>query len=143
MNLLNAHLVDEIKKHTTGQVDLIGLYEDIYLEQVPATLENIQVFLDLGLEAIDKGKKHQIEMILLYHSENPENSESKSIGTEVGMPLKISFDVPTAADFSRNTAQLDLAFFDVTLPSYGRYTIEVNLDGVLQRRLPLFVLPKD
>jgi hypothetical protein len=137
MNLLNAHLVDEIRKHPTGQVDLIGLYEDIYLEYIPATLENIQIFLDLGLEVADKGKKHKIEMTLLYHP------EEKATGAEVGKPLNISFDVPSATDFSRDTAQLDLAFFDVTLPSYGRYFIEVSLDSVLQRRLPLFVLPKD
>jgi hypothetical protein len=131
MNLLNAHLVDEIRKHPSGQVDLIGLYEDIYLETVPSILENIQIFLDLGLENNDKGQKHTVDVSLTHHS------------TEIGKPLRVNFSVPNALDFPRNTAQLDLAFFDVAFPSYGEYAIEVRIDGVLQRLLPLFVLPQN
>jgi hypothetical protein len=130
--VLNALLVDEIRKHPSGQVDLIGLYEDIYLDQVPSTLENIQLFMDLELAPADRGKRHQIEVRILH-------PVTKEI---VGQPLTIRFEVPEAAQFARNTAQLDLSFFDITFPTLGQYTIEIHWAGEVQRRLPLYVYPR-
>jgi hypothetical protein len=132
MIVLNALLVDEIRKHPAGQVDLVGVYEDIYLESIPATIENIQLFLDLGLDDSDRGEKHQITLHLLMHQ------TQEAIIT----PLQIRFDVPSAAQFSRDTAQLDLAFFNVTFPAWGRFEIVVFLDDTEQRRLPLYVLSR-
>ena len=132
MILLNALLVDEIRKHPSGQVDLIGLYEDLYLERLPTTLENIQIFIDLELETEDKGKKHQIEMNIVTHATKE----------PVGRPVQIRFDVPEAALFPRNTAQLDLAFFDIIFSHFGRYDIEIRVNNLLQRSLPLYLYPQ-
>jgi hypothetical protein len=131
VTILNALFVDEIKKHPDGRVDLLGLFEDIYLPQMPVTVENLQVFVDLELVEADKGKSHQIEMRLV----NVTTQEP------IQPPTRIKFALPPTAEFPRHTAQLDLALFEITFHAYGEYALELWADDTFARRLPLRVLP--
>jgi len=130
MQVLCALLIDEIRKHPDGRVDLLGLYEDIYLDQISVTLESISLFVDLEIYPEDKGREHSLELRVT----DPD-------GTVVGDTTRIRFAVPPGDDFPRESAQLDLAMFNIALHRYGPHSVEIAAGGKLLRRLPLFVHP--
>lgn len=131
MQITAALLVEEVVKHPNGKVDLIGLYEDIYTEEAPVTVDNVCLFLDLQMTPDDRGRKHGMEVRLLDAEDQP-----------VRAPFAISFDVPAEADYPRSTAQLDLDFPDVTLPRFGAYVLEIVVNGQPTRRVPLTLQPR-
>ena len=131
MQVAAALLVDEVRKHPEGGVDLLGLFEDIYFDEVPVTLESISVFIDLALSDADKGIQHSLEFLLV----DPQGNAQQE-------PTRIRFAVPPAREFPRDSAQLDMALFTLTFHSFGTYWIEVRDNGELLRRIPLYVHSK-
>lgn len=132
MNVAAALLVDEVTKHPDGRVDLLGLFEEIYIERVPFALDNLSLFVDLELSPEDKGKRHTMEVRL-----------SDGGGTEaVSLAQKITFDVPGEADYPRPTAQLDLIFPNVQFHRFGPHYLDIVLDGRIARRVYLGIQPR-
>ena len=131
MQVITALLVDEVRKHDTGGVDLIGLFEDIFLDAVPVKLESLSIYVDLSLEPADKGTAHTLEFALVCPD-----------GTAPDEPTAIRFSVPPHDDFPRESAQLDLVLFDQTFPVWGTYHVVVRKNGEILRRIPLHVSPK-
>jgi|GEM_PF-2380360 hypothetical protein len=130
MQVACALLIDEIRKHPDGRVDLLGLFEDIYLDSVPVTLESLSVFLDLEVAPEDKGKEHSLEL-----------SVTDPDGMVSGEVTRVRFGIPPAEEFPRESAQLDLALFEVPFHRFGPHAVEIRTGGRLLRRLPLFVHP--
>ena len=131
MQVITALLVDEVKKHPEGGVDLLGLFEDIYLDEVPVKLESISLYVDLALDAADKGVSHTVEFRLIAPD-----------GTAQGEPTKIRFAVPPHSEFPRDSAQLDLVLFEQTFMTFGTYHIEIRRGEQVLRRVPLHVSAK-
>lgn len=131
MQVITALLVDEVKKHPEGGVDLLGLFEDIYLDEVPVKLESISMYVDLALEPADKGVSHTVE----FHLVGPD-------GKSHGEATKIRFAVPPHAEFPRDSAQLDLVLFEQTFMTFGTYHVEIRRGEQLLRRVPLHVSSK-
>ena len=127
MQVVSALLVDEIAKHDDGRVDLLGLFEDIYFEEVPVTLESISLYVDFELSAVDKGKEHTVDFRIVDEDNHPIQEA----------PTKIRFSVP--ADFPRDNAQLDMALFTITFQRFGAHYIELWHEGILLRRIGLHV----
>lgn len=130
MEVTAALLVDEIKKHPDGRVDLLGLFEDIYVGSVPFALDNLSLFLDLELAPEDRGRKHVMEVHLLDADAGP-----------VQPARIIKFDVPAEDDYPRSTAQLDLIFPSVTFRRFGVHHLDIVLDGRRARRVYLSIQP--
>ena len=128
MQITSALWVDEIRKHEDGRVDLLGLFEDIYLDEVPVTLESLSVFIDLEIAPEDRGRPHAIELRL-----------TDDAGKPVQEPTKIRFSVPTEAEFPRPSAQLDLSLFQITFRRFGSHTLDILVDGAPARSLYLGV----
>lgn len=131
MQVITALLVDEVRKHETGGVDLIGLFEDIYLDEVPVKLESISLYVDLLLEPADKGAAHTLDFALVTPEGKPANESTK-----------IRFAVPSNNEFPRDSAQLDLVLFEQTLETFGTYHVEIRKDERVLRRVPLHVSAK-
>jgi hypothetical protein len=131
MQVITALLVDEVRKHPEGGVDLIGLFEDIYLDEVPVKLDNMSLFIDLALAPADKGVAHTLEFVLV----SPD-------GSTRGEATKIRFGVPPHAEFPRDSAQLDLVLFEQTFYSFGTHYVDIRKDGQVLRRIPLHVSSK-
>lgn len=127
MQVISALLVDEVVKHPEGRVDLLGLFEDIYFEEVPVTLESISLYVDFELSEADKGKEHVVDFRIVDEDNQPIQEA----------PTKIRFSVPV--DFPRDNAQLDMALFAITFQRFGAHYIELWHEGVLLRRLALHV----
>jgi len=132
MQVVTALLIDEVQKHADGRVDLLGLFEDLYLDEVPVTLEAISLFVDLAISEPDRGIAHTLEFRLL----DPNGIAKQD-------PTRIRFTVPYENEFPRDSAQLDLALFNLTFHEYGKYAIEIRIGHELLRRIPLYVNSKD
>lgn len=127
MEVTSALLVDQIVKHPDGRVDLLGLFEDVYVESVPVAIESLTLFVDLEVGPGDKGRPHQMELRLVDAAGGP----------AAPTPLRVGFDLP--ADYPRSTAQLDLDFPDATFRAFGEHIIEIVLDGDVKRRVHLYL----
>ena len=132
MEVTAALLVDEVKRHPDGRVDLLGLFEDIYVESVPFLLDNLSLFLDLEIGPEDKGKPHVLEVRLLGED-----------GAPVHPARIIRFDVPAGDQYPRSTAQLDLIFPNVPFARFGVHYLDVLLDGRGARRVYLNIEPRE
>lgn len=131
MQVITALLVDEVRKHSEGGVDLIGLFEDIYLDQVPVKLDALSLYVDLALAPTDKGVAHTLE----FRFVGPD-------GVARGESTKIRFSVPPHAEFPRESAQLDIVLFEQTFYQFGTYYIEIRRNDELLRRIPLYASAK-
>ena len=132
MQVLTAIPVDEVKKHPDGRVDLLGLYEDIYFDRVPFTFDALSLFVDLRFEPEDQGRRHVLEFRIADED-----------GTLIHETTRARFEVPAGDALPRSTAQLDMAFFDVTFHRFGPHAIEIWLGDTLLRTVSLYVLPSE
>jgi hypothetical protein len=128
LRLTSALVVDEVKKHPNGQVDLLGLFEDLYFDTLPITLDSLSLFLDIELSSEDRGKKHELIFILIGPEDQP-----------LGEPWQIKFTVPSEAEYDRSSVQLDPTLFSLTFQKFGNYAIQIQHNSVVLRRLPLYV----
>lgn len=128
MKLLNALLLDNIVKHPDGRVDLLGLFEAIYFEQVPFILDSLSIFVEVEIETADRESRHTLELQMFTHDGKPASD-----------PTTIQFMAPSAVEYPRSVAQLDLALFKVPFNAFGEYKLRVVLDGVPAREIPLEV----
>jgi len=129
MRVNSALVVDEIRMHDDGRVDLIGLREDLYFDVVPVILQSLSLFVEMEITPDDRGKKHVIEIRL----GNDDGKEAQAT------PIK--FDIP--ADYDRPIAHLDPTLFEVTFHRFGPHYLDILCDGVPARRLFLNIALRD
>jgi len=129
VTILNALLIDTLARHSDGRVDLLGLFEDIHFPSLPATYESLSIFVDLAFDAEERGTRKSVDLVLVA----PDGTESHR--------TSVKFEIPTAAQYPRETAQLDLTLFHPTLETYGNHAIEIREDDLVLRSVPLRVLP--
>lgn len=130
MEVISALLLEEVKKHPNGKVDLLGLFEDIHTDVLPVRADPFALFLDLEIGDEDRGKEHTLELRLLDGEARP-----------LLLALEIRFALPAAQTAARSSGQLDLDLSHVTFPRHGVYFLEVVLDGQAKRRVYLSVQP--
>lgn len=128
MQLLSALLVDNIVKHPDGRVDLIGLFEAIYFDKAPFILENLSIFVEIGIEPTDRGQPRALGVAVCDPG-----------GVVVGEPTVARFVVPTELEYPRPVAQLDLALFNIPFDKWGPYRVRFAIDNVVVREIPLDV----
>ena len=129
MRVNAALVVDEIRMHDDGRVDLLGLREELYFDAVPVILQSLSLFVEMEITPEDHGRKHVLELRL-----------SDEDG-RVSQATPIRFDIPPGYD--RSTAHLDPTLFEVTFHRFGRHYLDLIADGVPDRRLYLTALPRE
>ena len=130
MRVANALVVDEIRdRPDDGSVDLIGLREDLYFDDVPVVLEQLTLFIELEIGPNDRGTSHKIDIKI----SGPDG--------ELISAAPIKFSLP--ADFPRPFAPLDPTLFDTTFKAFGPHALDIFVGGVHSRRLFLTVLPRE
>ena len=128
MRVANALVVDEIRDRADGSVDLIGLREDLYFDEVPVVLEQLTLFVEMEVGTSDRGAAHKINIKI----SGPDGE------TIVSAPIK--FTLPP--DFPRPFAPLDPTLFDTTFKQFGPHAVDIFVDETHSRRLFLTVLPR-
>lgn len=125
MRVANALVVDEIRDQEDGSVDLIGLREDLFFDEVPVILERLTLFVELELALDDRGKRHQLELRLADDT------------GKVLMSSALRFTLPP--DHPRPIAPLDPTLFEVPFERFGLHFLDILLNGEHARRLVLSV----
>lgn len=128
MRLLNALVVDEIRDTEGGTVDLIGLREDLFFDQVPVILERLTLFIELEIAPEDRGVKHSF----LFRLSDTTGKTLKDV--------PVSFTVPP--DYARPVAPLDPTFFEVPFERFGWHFIDIFTPSEHIRRIYLSILPR-
>lgn len=130
MQIVTALVVDEIRDsaHEEGRVDLIGLREDLYFDELPVILERMTLFIEVQLSADDRGRRHGLGFRLTDHVDKTLKE------------IPINFTIPE--NFPRMTAPLDPTLFELTFERYGPHYLDLFLDGEHQRRIYLNILPR-
>lgn len=134
MRVLTALPVDEIKDHEDGRVDLLGLREDWFFDQVPVLLERLTVFVELEIAPADRGRKHTLVF---------------QVAEEGGKVLKavpVSFGIPP--DYPRPIAPLDPTLFEIPFERFGPHALDIFIgnDGPPYdhaRRVYLSIQPRE
>ncbi len=129
MRVVTALIVDEIRDHDDGRVDLIGLREDLFFDQVPVLLEQMTLFLELELDEGDRGERHTLELRVVEWT------------GKVQKAIPVSFTVPP--DYPRPTAPLDPTLFEVPFEQFGPHYLDIMANGEHARRLYLSILPRE
>ena len=128
MTVLNALLIDSMVRHPDGRVDLVGLFEDIHFPSLPSTYESLSLFVDLQFAEPERGERKAVDLVL----RSPDGGEAHR--------TTVKFEIPTLAQYPRDTAQLDLTLFHPTFTHYGNHCIEIREQETMLQRIPLRVL---
>ena len=119
-----AVFVDGVRQGESG-IDLCGLSEGFGFPSLPVTLEKMPLFLNLELDAADRGKACRLEFHLLSPN-----------GQALDSPNWLDFTLPTEEDTV--TAKL-LPTLDLTFHSFGIHTLEIRHEGKVLQRLRLMI----
>ncbi len=128
MEVINALWVDEIRKRPDGGVDLLGVFEDLYLDEIPVTLENLSLYVEVTFGPGDRGQRQTLQLHL-----------TDETGQSAQEPSHIRFGAPPLDDYPRPSAPLDLALFEVTFRRFGAYQLDITVNGEPARRVYLYV----
>lgn len=130
MQIVTALIVDEIRdsEHEDGRVDLIGLRENLYFDELPVILERLTLFIEMQVGPNDRGRRHGLGFRLSDHAD------------KVLKEVPVNFALPE--NFPRMTAPLDPTLFELPFERYGPHYLDLFLDGEHQRRLYLNILPR-
>ena len=129
MELLTAVLAHEAKISEVGTVDLLGLFEDVYTDEMPLTLPHFCVFLDMEFVPADLGQSHIIGFRLLDGGGRP-----------VCPPVGVQIDAPRHDPKPRKVMHHTQNFHDTVFRSAGTHHLDVVYRGQTLRRLHLNIL---
>lgn len=129
MRVNSALVVDEIRMHEDGRVDLLGLREELAFDQMPVILQSLSLFVELEITPEDRGRRHELELRLT-------DTEGR-----VAKATPIRFEMP--GDYDRPVAHLDPTLFDVTFHRFGPHFLDLIADGTPARRIYLNILPRE
>jgi hypothetical protein len=129
LRVVTALVIDDIKQHDDGRVDLLGLREDYYFDAVPVLLTSLSLFMELEVGPEDRGKRHHLLFRLI---------------DETGRAIK-EFPVPFTMppDYPRPIAPIDPTLFEIPFERFGPHYLDILVDGEHSRRLFLSILPRD
>ncbi|MBC2607283.1 DUF6941 family protein [Pelagicoccus albus] len=133
MEILTACLCDSAKDYQ-GKLCILGAFDTIAANELPATHPNCAIALRISSVAEDLGS-HQINVSLL-------DSEGKNL-LPAGA-IKVNFALPVLPEnhhFTTTNCIINLQ--SIVLPKHGNYRLEVFLDGEKAGKIPLQVVPQN
>ncbi|HEY7414631.1 MAG TPA: hypothetical protein VH593_05530 [Ktedonobacteraceae bacterium] len=125
-----ALIADTANFSTDGKLNIIGLFNTVYVPSLPATHLQMRLIVQYIIEPSDIGAARH----LVIHFRDPDGAEL--FGIESTEPIRTSsplgLTVPQVAD-------IQLLRFE----KYGEHTFAVEIDGVELATVPLRVAPLD
>lgn len=122
MNILYAHICEKAFLSQNGNLNLIGIFENIAAQQFPITFPQVAIVTTLEGEVGEHTQ--QISII---------NEES---GEEVVKPISININVAANQNASPDQKPGNLRLLgdinNLTIPSEGNYLVKITLDGELK-----------
>jgi hypothetical protein len=127
MNIQVAVLCDAATEDH-GKINLLGAFDTIYAQQMPALHPQCAVALRITFSAGDEGK-HSLQLNFMDADGRSIMPNFPPVTVEVVLPEDIHF---VTRNFIVNIQQLKL-------PEFGLYSVDVRIDGQSQASIPLSV----
>ncbi len=135
MNVDSILLADYARVGTDGKLDVVGVFNRIPTDILPATLPFLALSLVVHGHSREGGTSHQIELRLLNGRREP-----------IGTPTTGEFEFPEASDAYPGLPVRSVKTFlllQPSFPEYGLYAFEVYIDGTYHAATSFFVGPAD
>lgn len=115
-----------------GKLTLLGTFDTIKAVQVPITLGTMGVGLRLRPERNERlPKDYKVEVKLV----GPDGASISTLNAELRMK-----QTPAEKDLETTSAQLAFSLIGVVFPAYGKYRVELWVDGEQKHYIPIFVV---
>ncbi len=108
-----------------------GAFDTIHVGGFPATHPNLAVVIRLLLSPVDLDRKHKLEVLLL----DADAHHLASANGELMVPKS-----PESPAGWKQAVILPLRFLNVPFKQMGHYSIEILVDGVMAKAIPLRVI---
>lgn len=128
MNVEIFCVCDFASVERTGKMNVVGAFDTIHLQKTPATHDamSIAVKLRVSPEECEEAKKIRISFL-----------DDSGLSIIPGLETQVSLDRESAGP----TAPLQIAvgLLQTRLPSFGRYSIQLEIENKLLASIPLYV----
>lgn len=118
MHVQYVALCDQVVLGVDGKPSLIGIFNDIQVEQLPVRIPRASFAARIHFTAEEAGRKHTVELAI----SDPSGTEIARPGGDVDLPHPPPGMETVAVD-------LPLQFDGFELTSAGRYTFLLHVDG--------------
>ncbi len=124
---IEAFLLCDAATDQRGKLNVLGAFEDIYVQQVPFKYPACAIVSRIRFEKIEEGE-HKIRLTII-------DQDGNSIGPKPEGKLVIK----TAPNRDSSVANLIMNIQGLDLQDFGKYRVDLAIDGSVQASLPLRV----
>lgn len=110
-----------------GKLNILGTFDTIFSQKLPAVCSHCAVALRVRFNRIEKGE-HKIKLNLV-------DEDGKPILPSLETSTKVDFP----ADFDSGVMNLVLQIQGLKLEKFGRYSLDLAIDGRQEASLPLYL----
>jgi len=110
-----------------GKLNILGTFDTIFSQKLPAVCSHCAVALRVRFSRIEKGE-HKIKLNLV-------DEDGKPILPSLETSPKVDFP----ADFDSGVMNLVLQIQGLKLEKFGRYSLDLAIDGRQEAALPLYL----
>lgn len=118
MHVQFVALCDQVILSVDGKPSLIGIFNDIQVQQLPVRLPRASLAARILFTPEEAGRKHKVEVVIT----DPSGTEIGRPGGEVELP-------PPPPGLDTVAVDLPLQFDGFELTAMGRYTFLLHVDG--------------
>jgi len=127
MNVQAAVLCDAATQDGSSKLNILGAFDTIYAQQLPALHPQCAVALRATFAADDEGP-HKLALNFI-------NADGRSIMPPIELPVTVA--LPEDAHFLSLNFVLNIQ--QMQFPEAGLYSVDIRLDGKSQASIPLQV----
>lgn len=124
---IETFLLCDAATHQQGKLNILGAFDAMFAKNLPAIHPACAIAVRIRFEKIEEGG-HAVKILII-------DEDGKSIGPE----LKGNINVRFRQDMDSTTANLILNIQGLKFEKFGRYRIDLAIDGNVQASLPLRV----
>lgn len=110
-----------------GKLNIVGVFDSLFVKQEPAVLNHCTVALKLRYEKKDEGK-HSVKIAI-----NDAEGKTLLVLAEQTIEVQVPAQAPTAS------ANLVVDMSQITIAKIGIYSVSLHVDGRELKAIPLYV----
>ncbi len=126
---IEAFLLCDAATDQQGKLNVLGAFNPIFTRQIPYTLPSCAIAARMRFEKIESGS-HPLKINLI-------DEDGHGVGPKVSGKL----DVQVPDNLDSLAINFIFQIRDLTLNHYGKYRIDLAVDGQIQNQLPFRVVP--
>jgi hypothetical protein len=124
---IEAFLLCDAATDSQGKLNLLGAFDNIYATQLPAKHPACTIAVRIRFEKIEDGN-HSVKIQIIDYD-----------GKNIGPKPEGNISVHTKPDLDSSVANLILNIQGLILEKYGKYRIDLAIDGQVKASLPFTV----